>query len=402
MKFSYQARDDQGRQQKGQVQAASKEAALQILDRHGLYVTGLKEAKDKPIYAKRIAFFDRVSDKEIMMFSRQLSIMFKSRVSLVDALGTIGKNTKNKAFREQIFTISEEVEGGTALSDALSRYPRTFSSFYINILKRGEALGKLSDVLEYLADHLEREHELKSKIKAAFTYPAFIVVVAFAVLTLLSVMVLPNLITILQEGGQELPIITKIVIMVSTWYQDWWWLFAGVSVVGVFGVLTASKTKKGRGVVHRLVLKIPALSAFLKMMYVSRFGENLATLSAGGVSIVQALDITGKIMGNEVYERIIQEVKDSVSEGSKIADVFEKYPKEFPAIFTQMILVGEKTGSLDVTLKEIVHFYEKEMERAIDTFLGLLEPVLIVVLGVLVGGLMASLMLPLYQSITQI
>jgi len=402
MKFFYQARDDKGRHQKGVIQAASQEAALQALDRHGLYVTVLREEAAKPLYAKNITFFEHVSEKEVMLFSRQLSIMFKSHVSLVDALSTIGRQMKSKVFREKLLAISDEVEAGTALSLALAKHPKVFSSFYVNIVKRGEALGKLSDVLEYLADYLEREQALKSKVKGALIYPAFVVVVAFVVLTLLSILVLPNLISILQEGDQELPIVTQVVIAVSGWYQQWWWLFAALMGGAVFGLAAAAKTKQGKPVVDSLVLKIPLFGTFLRMMYLSRFGDNLATLITGGVSIVQALEITKNVMGNRVYEKIIEEAKDQVSAGNRLTDAFQKYPKEFPAIFTQMMEVGEKSGALDSTLGEIVRFYRKETERSVDAFLAMLEPSLIVVLGLLVGGLMASLMLPLYQSVTQV
>ena len=167
MKFEYRAADEQGRHQEGIIQASSEQAALQVLDRHGLYITRLQEIKEEPLYARRISFLERVSEKEVMIFSRQLAIMFKSRVSLVDSLSTIGSQLKSKNFRRRIFQISQDVEAGTSFSDALSKHPDAFSSFYINMVKRGETLGKLSDVLQYLADHLEREHQLRSKIKGA-------------------------------------------------------------------------------------------------------------------------------------------------------------------------------------------------------------------------------------------
>lgn len=400
MKFEYRATDDQGKHQEGVIQASSEEAALQVLDRHGLYITWLKEAKEQPLYAKRISLFDRVSEKEVMLLSRQLSIMFKARVSLIDSLTTIGSQLKNKNFKAKIFQISQDVEAGTNFSDALAKHPKVFSSFFINMVKRGETLGKLSDVLQYLAEHLERDHQLKSKIKGALTYPIFVVVIAFAVITLLTLTVLPNLTKILTDSGQDLPLITKVVITISNFYRQWWWVIILGIVGAIFGVLRLAKTSDGRKIVHRATLKIPVFGAFLRMMYISRFGENLSTLIVGGVPIVEALGITGKVVGNAIYERIVQEAKDSVTQGSKVADVFERYPKQFPAIFTQMIKVGEKSGALDETLSEIVRFYRGEMDRSVDAFIALIEPVLIVVLGVLVGGVMASLMLPLYQSIS--
>mgnify|MGYP001579916163 FL=1 len=400
MKFEYRATDEKGRHQEGDIQASSEEAALSVLDRHDLYVTWLHEIKDEPLYAQRITLFERVSEKDIMLFSRQLAIMFKSHVSLLDCLTTIGSQLKSKAFKARIFQISQDVEAGTTFSDALAKHPKLFSPFYINMVKRGEALGKLADVLEHMAEHLEREHNLKSKIKGAMIYPLFVVVVAFVVITLLAILVLPNLTTILEESGKELPLITKIVIGASNFYLRWWWLVAICLVGAVVGVSRLLKTSNGQKMAHRVMLKIPVLGSFLRMMYISRFGENLSTLIEGGVPIVEALGITGKIVGNETYMAIIKKAQDSVAQGNRVADIFERYPKEFPSIFTQMIRVGEKSGALDETLSQIVRFYRSEMDRSVDSLLGLMEPLLIVVLGGLVGGVMAALMLPLYQSLS--
>jgi len=374
--------------------------ALQVLDQHGVYVIFLRPAKEEPLLGKRFTFFDRVSDKDIMLFSRQLSIMFRSRVALIDALTTIGGQLERRKLKETIFQISQEVEAGTPFSEGLAKYPKIFSTFYVNMVKRGEVLGKLSEVLEYLADHLQREHELKGKIKGAMVYPLFVVGVAFAVITLMTITVLPNLTQILEESNQEIPLVTKIVIAVSNFYGQWWWLVFVIIAVGIAGILRLSKTTGGKEALDRVTLKIPVFGVFLRMMYITRFGENLSTLVKGGVPIVEALEISGRIVGNSVYARIIQQARDSVAQGSKVADVFERYPKEFAPIFTQMIKVGEKVGALDDTLEEIVEFYRGELNRSVDAFIELIEPLLIVVLGVLVGGVMAALMLPLYESIT--
>ena len=298
MKFHYQSRDEKGEQHVGVVEASSQEAALQILDRHGWYVTLLEEERAEKFYAKKITLLDRISAKDVMIFSRQISIMFRARVPLVETLATIARQMNSKAFREKIFEISEEVEAGMAFSQALSRHPNVFSSFYISMVKRGEALGKLSDVLDYLADHLEREYNLKSKVKGAMIYPIFVLFVAVVVLTLLVVLVLPNLTNILEESGQKLPITTEVVIAFSNAYRQWWW--SGTLILIGLGIVAfrLSKTKQGKMFFHTLFLRVPLFGSLLKMVYISRFGENLSTLITGGVPIVQALDITGKIVGN--------------------------------------------------------------------------------------------------------
>lgn len=397
MKFNYQARDKKGETQTGVVEASSREAAAQLLSRHDLYVTLLEEAKAAPAYSKRLTFFDKVSVRDIMLFSRQLSIMFQSRVSLVEALQVLGSQMRNASFKEKIFEISESVEGGTAFSQAIEKYPSIFSSFYVNMVKSGEASGTLSGVLEYLADHLEREYYLTSKIKGALVYPMFIVFLAVAVLFLMMYFVIPNLSRVLESMGTELPAITKVVLWLAGVIRAWGWLLILLSGVGAFFVYRYSKTKEGKRFFSILFLQIPALSQFLQMVYLSRFAENLSTLIAGGLPIVQSLDITSSIIGNDVYKDIVQEAKEEVKKGSSISQVLYKYPSQFPPVFVQMVFVGEKSGTLDKSLLSIVHFYQKEVEVAVEKLLSVLEPALIVVLGLLVGGMMASVMLPLYN-----
>lgn len=397
MKFNYQARDKEGKTQSGVVEASSKEAALQLLSSHGLFVTLLEAGEDRPFFERNIKFFERVGLRDVMMFSRQLSVMFKSRVPLVEALQTLASQTKNTAFRDRMFQLSEAVEGGTPFSEALGRYPDMFSLFYVNMVKSGEASGTLSDVLDYLAEHLEREYELVSKIRSALIYPAFVVFLSFAVLFLLMFFVIPNLSKVLEETGQELPPITQAVLGFAFFLRSWWWALFSLLGAGIVFLVRWRQTPEGKRFFSEAVLKVPLLSTFLRMIYITRFGENLSTLIAGGLPIVQALDITASIVGNDVYQDIITEARTGVQKGDRISNVLQKYPDEFPPVFTQMMFVGEKSGSLDKTLNNIVGFYQKETERQVEAFLSIIEPALIVFLGVVVGGLLASVLLPLYQ-----
>ena len=397
MKFNYQARDKKGKTQSGVIEASSKEAALQLLAGHNLFVTLLEAQETRPFFEKNITFLERISLRDITMFSRQLSVMFVSRVPLVESLQTLASQTTNKSFKEKIVRLSEEVEGGTPFSQALSKYPDIFSPFYINMVKSGEASGTLSSVLEYLADHMEREYHLISKIRAALVYPAFIVFLAFIVLNLLMFLVIPNLSRVLEQTGQELPGITKFVLGLTSFFRSFWWIFLAALGGAVFFFFRFKKTSEGTRMLNRFYFRIPVLNSFLRMIYLTRFAENLSTLISGGLPIVQALDITGRIVGNSVYAEIIEEAKIEVQKGNQISAVLQKYPAEFPPVFTQMVFVGEKSGSLDKTLSNIVSFYQKEVDRTVEVFLSVVEPALIVFLGLVVGGLLASVLLPLYQ-----
>ena len=397
MKFNYQARDKKGKTQSGVIEASSNEAALQLLAGHNLFVTFLEAAEARPFFEKNIAFFERTSIKDVVLFSRQLAVMFVSRVPLVEALQTLASQTRSRSFREKILRLSEQVEGGTPLSGALAKYPEAFSPFYINMVKSGEASGTLSSVLEYLAEHMEREYHLMSKIHSALVYPAFVVTLAIVVLSLLMFFVIPNLSRVLEETGAELPVITQIVLNTAGFVRGFWWLFLVFGTGAVFLFLRWKKTPEGTKMVDRVYLKVPLLGSFLRMVYLSRFAENLSTLVAGGLPIVQALDITSQIVGNTVYARIVEEAKEEVQKGNQISSVLQKYPSEFPPLFSQMVFVGEKSGTVEKTLSNIVSFYEKEVERTVEAFLSILEPALIVFLGVVVGGLLDSVLLPLYH-----
>ncbi|MDP2641476.1 MAG: type II secretion system F family protein [Candidatus Yanofskybacteria bacterium] len=399
MKFQYQARNNEGQAQSGVVEASSRDAALQILDRYGLYVTVL-EGEASSLFSRKIEIFSGVSRKEIMIFARQLAIMFKAEVPLIEALQATAQQTGNKNFKEKLLTMSQDVEAGVALSQALSRYPDAFSSFFINMVKSAEASGKLSDVLEYLAQHEEREYELNSKVKGAFVYPAFVVFIAGSVLFMMMFFVVPNITKVIVDAGGELPAITQALARFTEIVRTFWWLFLFVGGGSIVFLLRYLKTPEGKRFFGIYALKVPLVGSFLRMIYLTRFAENLSTLVSGGIPIVQALEITANIVGNEVYKELILSAQEGVKRGERISTLLKEHPREFPPLFTQMVFVGEKSGALDQVLSNVVGFYQKEVERTITSFIGLLEPALIVVLGVSVGGLMASLLLPLYQAIS--
>ena len=398
MKFNYQTRTKKGEIRSGQIEASSKEAAASLLQKHGLYVTFLEEAIP-PIYARRIKFFEKISQKDLVLFSRQLAIMFKSKVPLVESLRVLSLQMDNPDFKEKIMKISEEVEGGTALSRALENFPEVFSSFYIAMVKSGEVSGKLSEVLNYLADHLEREYHLTAKTKGALLYPSLIVFVVILVLLLMIFFVIPQLAEVLTTEKEALPWITMFVINSSAFVRDWGWALFIILVLFVAGFLKYYRTDRGQRFFDREFVKFPLLGPFFKMINVARFAENLSTLISGGLPIAQALETVGDIISNTAYKEVIFKMRDEVRKGVPISAVLSRNPDLFPPVFIQMVLVGEKTGTLDSTLMNIVDFYQKEIDRMIDNALSILEPVLILVLGLVVAGLMLSILMPLYKMI---
>jgi len=397
---NYQARLKTGEVQSGTVEASSKEAAVILLQKYGLYITLLEEAGAVPVYAKKLKLFEKISRKDIVLFSRQLALMFKSKVPLVESMRVLASQTKNFDLKEKIAGLSEAVEGGTSFSSALSAYPQIFSPFYVAMVRAGESSGKLSEALDYLAQHLEREYHLSGKMQAALIYPALIFCVVAIVLTLMIFFVIPQMKFVLEGSGAKLPAITQFVIVFSETAKKFWWAFILLVFFIIFAAFQYRMTEDGKKFFDRLSIKIPLLGDLLKMIYVSRFAENLSTLISGGLPIAHALEITGEIVGSGIYKDVIFKTTEGVRRGEQISSIIADYPDIFPPVFAQMVLVGERTGTLDTSLLHIVDFYKKEVDREIDTFLAILEPVLIVVLGGIVAGLMFSVLLPLYKIVS--
>ena len=383
--------------QSGFVESSSKEAALDILKGYGLYVTGIDLADKSSVLSKEIKFFEKVSAVDLVMFSRQLAVMFKSGVPLSEALEALASQIKKAKFREKITMIAQDVEGGTAFSKALSRFPGVFSNFYVSVVRAGEVSGTLNKSLTYLADHLEREYNLYSRIKGAMIYPALIITAVFGVFILITVFIIPQLVSVLEGSGAEPPFITLMAIALSYFMRKWWWIIILILIGGGVGIWQYRKTPTGKKFFDTIVLKIPWVNVFLKKLYLARFSENLSTLVSGGLPIGQALEVSGNVVGNWVYQRIIFEARDKVLKGQSISAVFASYPEIFTPLFYQMCMVGERTGHLVKTILTVADFYEEEINRVADNLVNILEPVLIVVLGGMVGLLMADVILPLYQ-----
>ena len=400
MQFNYQARTKEGLVQVGVMEVGSKKEAASLLQKEGLYVTHLEEVEIKPFYLRQVEFLARANRKDIMMFSRQLSLMLKSGVGLVESLKSLAIQTNKAIFRKQISEISEDVEGGVYFSESLAKFPKVFSNFYINIIKSGEASGKLSESLIYLAKHLEREHELVGKIRSGMTYPAFILVVFLAIGALGIFMVLPSFSETLDSLEVQLPFLTSLVLSIGEFIRHWWWVVLfGLALIAIF-LWRYMKTEEGREVIGRFSLRIPLIGSVIKKVQLARFTENLSTLILAGLPITQALDIVSAATGNKIYQQIVLEAQEGVRRGEAMSSILEKHPKYIPSLVTQMIRVGERTGRLDESLLNISNFYHGEINRQIDALVDIIEPILLVVLGGLIAVLMISIIVPVYKGMS--
>lgn len=383
----------------GTVEASSKEAAALLLQKYNIFVTSIKEQAPLILRFENIGFLNKVSKKDLAIFSRQLAVMLQSQVPVTQSLRSLSIQIKNPGFKEKILKVSQLVEEGTPLSGAFGAFPEVFNVFYISLIKTGEASGKISEALYYLSDHLEREHDIESQIRGAMIYPIFVLAVLFAVIPLIIFFVMPKLVDLLKETVAKPPLFTRMMIDFYTFLANYGWIIIVGFFLLVLFITYYFTTKEGRKRYDELSLKMPVLGGFLKKTFLIRFAENISTLISAGLSINNALKITRDTVGNDIYKNILTETDERVSQGEKISAVLVKYPDYAPPFVVQMIQVGEETGTLDKNLMEIVNFYNKEIKRAIETFTALLEPVLIIFLGVIVAFLAVSVLEPLYGAL---
>ena len=397
MKFSYKAKTKEGKVQKGVIEAFSKKGALNVLEKYGFYIISLDEAKKLSFFQQDI-ISKKVSLKDVTIFTRQISVMLNSAISPVEALRSQVSQAENQELREKILKIAEMVETGSSLSQAFSTYPKIFDSFYVNCMKSGEASGKVADSLNYLAEHLESEYNLKSKIKGAMIYPIVVITAAVAVFGLVMFFIVPRMTSVLEGMTGEIPASTKFIISLSNFMKEGGWILIAAFFGSLFFIPQYLKhSEKGKKFYDKFSLQIPIFGDFQKKVYLSRFAENLSVLIEAGLPITQALKITRKIIGNSVYEDIIENVEEKVARGETRSSVLRKYPKEIPSFLIQMVSTGENTGRLENTLKNVVDFYQGDIERFVNNLTKIIEPVMIIFLGLMVGVLVISIFVPLFQ-----
>lgn len=396
--FEYKARTKEGEIRSGIIETSSEDAALDTLQQNGLIVLSLVSREKKSFLEFRLPFENRVSQKDIVIFSRQLSTLFEAHVPVVETLRILVGTTSRPGLRKAIAEILDDIVGGSSLSQAMGKYHAIFSGFYINLIRSGEESGKLQETFTYLADYLERTYYLANKARNAMIYPSFVLFAFIGVIVVMLVVVIPRLVVIFEDTGQAIPFYTQAIIFVSLFLRTWGLLVLLSLVGGTLSLWRWSLTQGGRLFFHRLQITAPVIGTLYQKLYMSRLTDNLQTLIAGGIPILRALSITGSVVGNLVYQRAIAEAIESVKGGGTISSVFEKVP-EIPVMVSQMIKIGETSGKLDFILANIAKFYRHEVDAAVENLVALIEPALIIFLGVGVGVLVVAIMVPLYNLV---
>ena len=395
MKFIYQARTKAGEFKKGLVTAGSQSKAEQLLSDNGLIIVSLKEQRESWMNKLDI-FSNRISYKDLVLFSRQFSTLVAARVPIVQALRILESQVSNKGLVAITKSLVASVEGGESLSLALSKHPKTFGNIYVSLVKSGEASGQVAESLSYLADQLEKDYDLRSRVKSAMTYPAFVLSALVVVGILMFKFVLPNLISVLKEQNAELPLVSKVLIRFTDFFEVYWWVvLLGLAFLAA-GVRFYVQSSSGRYVWDKLKMRLPVIGMVLEKIYLARFSRNLATLVAGGIPIIQALSIISENINNLIYRYILLETAQQETNGKAISDSLAHH-KEFPPLVTQMVKVGEQTAQLDSILLKLAIFYEKEVDAKVSTLSSLLEPIIMLILGIGVGILVAGVLMPIYN-----
>lgn len=397
MLFSYQAVDKENTPREGTVDAVNIESAIGTVESRGYSIVSITPAEiERSILNFEITWFQRVSTKEIVIFSRQIATLFEAQVSALRIFRLLAAESDNPKLQSILIGISDDLQGGSSISKALAKYPDVFSSFYVNMVKSGEESGTLENTFMYLADYLDRMYQVVSKARNALIYPAFVITIFCGVMLLMLTLVIPSISKILLDSGQEIPIYTKIVIAISDFVSGYFLYLVFGFVGAVFTYMEFSKTPSGKRLVDEFKLSVPIFSSLFQKLFLTRMCDNLSTMLSSGISMVQALEITRDVVDNEVYKEILENTLMDIKAGRSFADAISEYP-QIPGVLSQMSKVGEETGKLGDILGTLAVFYRREVNSAVDTLIGLIEPAMIVLLGLGVGVLLASVLMPIYN-----
>lgn len=395
MLYNYKALDTTGAKKEGSIEAVTLDVAVDALQKRGLIIANIEPA-NKEAWYDNITLGSKIKNKDIVMLSRQMATLFEAQVSALKIFTLLGAEIENKYLRKVLSEVSEDLQGGSTISKALSMHPDVFTDFYVNMVKAGEETGKLDSTFEYLADYLERNYEVVSKAKNALIYPAFVITVFIAVMILMFVVIIPKISVILTDSTTPIPTYTAVVFALSHFFVHYGAITGAALVVAVFFLIRYVRTPEGKATWAHFKLDIPFIGNLYTKLYLSIISDNMNTMVRSGIPMARAIEITAAVVDNEVYKNILNNALVAVKSGSSLSQALSQY-EEMPSLLVQMMRVGEETGELGEILQTMAHFYQREVVSTVDTLVGLIEPIMIVALGLGVGTLLASVLIPIYN-----
>jgi type IV pilus assembly protein PilC len=390
--FIWEGKDSKGQKVKGESSGANVALVKASLRRQGIIPNKVRK-KSKPLFGGGKS----IKAGDIAVFSRQLATMMTSGVPLVQAFDIIGRGHENPRMQSMLISIKNDIEGGSNLSDALGKHPMQFDSLYCNLVRAGEHAGILDSILDKVATYKEKTEAIKGKIKKALFYPTAVIVVAFIITSILMIFVIPEFEKLFAGFGADLPAVTKFVINLSKTFQEWWWAIFGGIGLAIYGLIQAKKrSKKFQIFLDKYLLKVPIVGPILTKAAIARYARTLSTMFAAGVPLVEAMESVAGAVGNVVYGDAVLRMRDEVATGTQL-NVSMKSSGMFPNMVVQMTAIGEEAGSMDTMLAKVADFYEEEVDNAVDGLSSLLEPLIMAILGVLIGGLVIAMYMPIFQ-----
>lgn len=398
-KFTYTARDQKGQIKTGALNAIDKSSLAKTLRNQGLLLTHTVSNGEgkKNILKKTSSLFGRVSLIDKIMFTKNLQVMIKSGLSILRALDILNRQTPNKNFKSAINDIRQSIEKGTVLANSLEAHPKIFSPFYISMVKVGEVSGKLEEVLVELGSQMKKDRDLVVKLRSAMMYPSVVLLTMLVVVVMMLVFVLPQLTAIFKDFQVELPLTTKLLIAFSDLIQSYGIFILLGGIIPTILLVILSRTKGGKEKTHAFNLRLFILGSILKKINLARFSRTMGTLLRSGIPIVEALSITSDVLGNVHYKKMMHNAANKIKKGVRLVDILEENKRLFPPLTTQMVMVGEETGTLDNILEDIADYYEGEVTETMNNLSSILEPVLMVLLGLGVGTVAVSIISPIYS-----
>jgi type II secretion system protein F len=394
--FSYVAVDDAGREVVGEIHAEDLAAAIGRVRDSGNYPMEVREAAPARAAGRAGGLFGRITAADRTILTRQLSNLLGAGLTVVRALSVLIENTDNPRVRDTLLRVREEVQTGSALSDTLAKFPKLFDALYVNLVRAGEASGNLEGVLERLADYQEQQSQQSAAIRSALAYPALLISVGTAAVLFLVTFLIPRFVVIFESLGQSLPLPTRVILGISTFLAQYWWGVLGCLVVLFLSLRWYVRTPSGSLVFDSIKIRPPVIGPLSFKIAASRFAHTLGTLLRGGVPILEALETVQGAIGNRMMSQALNEVRDSVREGEPIADPLRR-TKAFPSLVVNMIAVGEETGEVDTILQRVAHSYDIEIQNTVRQLISLLEPVIILTMGLIVGSVIISMLLPIFD-----
>jgi type IV pilus assembly protein PilC len=402
MKFFFKAKNELGEVKEGFVEAIGEEFATEILQKNGLILLSLKVEENKVSLERQLQkLWEGVNQRELAIFFRQLATLIEAKVPVTSSLQSVADQTDNEYLRSIAREMSDDIDDGMPFSEALERHKDTFSSLIINMVKAGEISGGLQRSIKYIADNIEKNYYMTSKIKGSLMYPGFVIGAASIIGFLVITFILPKITAIIKEMGIAVPWYTKVLMWLGDFMQAYWWAVLLVTIGAIAGFMYYANSEAGKRDMEEIILKIPVVGTISSRLYLIRFAENLSALLAGGIPIVRALTVVADVVGNGIYKRVILQAADNVRTGGLMSQVLMNSPV-IPPMVAQMVKIGEETGSTVQVLKAVSDFYSQEVDMLTKNMMSLIEPILIVVLGIGVAIMVVGILLPIYNIAGQL